>query len=1341
MGYRKTIVRNKIAITGIGTTITLLAFLMTLSFYGVTVTDFNGNHIPDLVKCAGTALEPCVQEIKICSQDYDIFFNRYMTAYLNDSQAKFSVTSNITGKWAVFSFKNKTLTTGQCWYLKLKVTKPINASVKWGLDYQSGNLDPLFEGYSTDDIFKNLIYNGNGAAEGMSIFTLTNPLSVNLKINSSKLFMYVEKSNTFVNTISIDILSPVSKEVPTTQLKYISGDCIYANNITGNLTPYFKCNTPVFSMGTKTITTDEFIPLEGIVTFKSKQTYTFKVTITWKPILGDMALDWKPTIDIGGTVFKQDKWAWYNTSFYNNLCFNHTTTFSNYSDAQVLDILNDSNWGNNSCKDTVSCNDSSVIWMNSTTEQQISHWFENYTATGNSYLWSKPPRTNDTVNTICIYYNSSIVTRPYRYNGSQVFLRFNDFENYSVNDRPSADFGANTLATAPEFSINNTNCLSGKCLVLASGVTDGIIYGLMSRAFDQGILEFNVKARGGANDATFYLLDGINGTVGSGIGSVGSIVLPTVWSKVTLVWNRSGTNAANVTVGTVFMLSPTSNISQFMFPYHTSGNLPFWMDNVFLRAYLPQNLVTRTFANASSYFMDMPIYITPNYPNNATTNTTQGRNISFGFTPVFNGSNPVNCSLFSNVSGSWGFTQPNISVIINSTVNKISNQFTIDGSYLWSIICYSHTGSTNSTMNRTLNIAETQNVTIVTLNYPDNKTQNLTASNISFGFTPVFYGGKPIDCTAYTNHSEIVDFHTNSIAFTDSNYAGYSPNYLRDNLLNAWVSQETSVTHWAQLSFPANHTVTKIEIPINNYYQNTTRIEVWTSQDNMSTRILIANISNPIEGFLNFSTNNTLTGSWTFDSLRISREPTWTVGGRPNLFVVDDIFVYEVNLTSSRNLVVNQSTIVNNSLNNIYITFADGNYTWKIGCQNEISENFSVNRTLTVDGTGPTMPSNLINSTIGLTWINVTWGASTDFSGIQKYLIFRNGTNIANTTTALSYNNTGLTASAFYQYNVSAMDGVGHISANASVRLNTIDITSPSTPSNLRNLTFISTSINITWDAAIDDFGIQKYLIFRNGTNIVNITVLSYNNTGLSEYTWYRYNVSAMDNYNNIGPNATLLVRTKDITLPTAPTLFSSQRGLTNIYLMWNVSSDSGSGVAGYIIFRNGSNIANSTVANYNDTNCNVGTSYSYIIEAYDNDGNRGANSSTVVNSTYTATIIVTLPAGTGRYILNATNATGTFQPYNQTSSVPIFKVNYSGEISSATIYIRLNQTLNTCMQSYFMPNNSVFNISQSWNVSTSSYVALISLANNSIQNLWSYVKYNNCTPGQTFTRKFIFGV
>ena len=80
------------------------------------------------------------------------------------------------------------------------------------------------------------------------------------------------------------------------------------------------------------------------------------------------------------------------------------------------------------------------------------------------------------------------------------------------------------------------------------------------------------------------------------------------------------------------------------------------------------------------------------------------------------------------------------------------------------------------------------------------------------------------------------------------------------------------------------------------------------------------------------------------------------------------------------------------------------------------------------DTVAPSVPTGLAATPVSTTQINLSWNASTDNVGVTGYQVFRNGQQIATTTTT-SFSNTGLTPATTYQYAVRASDAAGNTSA------------------------------------------------------------------------------------------------------------------------------------------------------------------------------------------------------------------------------------------------------------------------------------------------------------------------
>src|SRR6185436_20586421 len=76
-----------------------------------------------------------------------------------------------------------------------------------------------------------------------------------------------------------------------------------------------------------------------------------------------------------------------------------------------------------------------------------------------------------------------------------------------------------------------------------------------------------------------------------------------------------------------------------------------------------------------------------------------------------------------------------------------------------------------------------------------------------------------------------------------------------------------------------------------------------------------------------------------------------------------------------------------------------------------------------------------------------------------------------------------------------------------------------------------------------------------------------------------------------------------DTTPPSVPgSLTATAQSASQINLTWTASTDAGTGVAGYHVFRDAgaTAIATVTATNYSDTNLTAATMYSYTVRAFD---------------------------------------------------------------------------------------------------------------------------------------------
>ena len=284
----------------------------------------------------------------------------------------------------------------------------------------------------------------------------------------------------------------------------------------------------------------------------------------------------------------------------------------------------------------------------------------------------------------------------------------------------------------------------------------------------------------------------------------------------------------------------------------------------------------------------------------------------------------------------------------------------------------------------------------------------------------------------------------------------------------------------------------------------------------------------------------------------------------------------------------------------------------------ETSTSNAAGTTPSVDTTLPSTPTGLTGAAAGSTGANLAWSASTDNVGVTGYIVRRNGVQVATPATT-SYADSGLSAATTYSYSVSARDAAGNISPySASVSVTTAsvaDTTAPSTPSGLTGAAAGSTGASLSWSASTDNVGVTGYIVRRNGVQVATPATTSFADTGLSAATTYSYTVAARDAAGNISPNSTSVSVTTasaaDTTPPTTPTgLTATAAGPTGANLSWSASTDN-VGVTGYIVRRNGVQVATPATTSYADTGLSVGT-YSYTVAARDAAGNISPNSASV---------------------------------------------------------------------------------------------------------------------------------
>jgi chitodextrinase len=261
------------------------------------------------------------------------------------------------------------------------------------------------------------------------------------------------------------------------------------------------------------------------------------------------------------------------------------------------------------------------------------------------------------------------------------------------------------------------------------------------------------------------------------------------------------------------------------------------------------------------------------------------------------------------------------------------------------------------------------------------------------------------------------------------------------------------------------------------------------------------------------------------------------------------------------------------------------------------------------DTQAPSAPSGLTETAATGSQVSLSWNAATDNVGVTGYRAYFGG-NQAGSTTSTNYTFSGLTCGSTYSVGVDAVDAAGNGSTIASAVVATAacpDTLSPTAVANLLPSQITTTAVALWWSPSLDNAGVTGYGIYRNGTRVGTTTATTYTVTGLTCGTSYQLGVDATDAAANRSSISTISVTTStcgDTTPPTAPTgLAVSSVSQTGLTLNWSASTD-GVGVAGYTVYRNGTQAGQTAATSYPLSSLACGTTYTLAVEARDAAGN-----------------------------------------------------------------------------------------------------------------------------------------
>ncbi|WP_395058000.1 endonuclease [Flavobacterium sp.] len=198
----------------------------------------------------------------------------------------------------------------------------------------------------------------------------------------------------------------------------------------------------------------------------------------------------------------------------------------------------------------------------------------------------------------------------------------------------------------------------------------------------------------------------------------------------------------------------------------------------------------------------------------------------------------------------------------------------------------------------------------------------------------------------------------------------------------------------------------------------------------------------------------------------------------------------------------------------------------------------------TSDTQAPTVPTNLVASSITSTSLNLSWTASTDNVGITGYDVYMNGV-LRTTITSISTSITGLAGSTAYSFYVKAKDAAGNSSANSTTinatTLAPADTQAPTSPTGLTASGITTTSINLNWTASTDNVAVSGYDIYMNGSLRTSVTSTNTSITGLTAATTYSFYVKAKDAATNVSASSVTINSTTNSSAPSVTNLYFSE--------------------------------------------------------------------------------------------------------------------------------------------------------------------------------------------------------
>ena len=320
-----------------------------------------------------------------------------------------------------------------------------------------------------------------------------------------------------------------------------------------------------------------------------------------------------------------------------------------------------------------------------------------------------------------------------------------------------------------------------------------------------------------------------------------------------------------------------------------------------------------------------------------------------------------------------------------------------------------------------------------------------------------------------------------------------------------------------------------------------------------------------------------------------------------------------------------------------YMKYLDGTYVKIVDdntADNACSDN--VNPTW---GAGKSLSTGVVEGVK----MELIWDGASDASGVTGYRIFKvlpgNVELLKEIEAVNSCYVTGLSPSTPYTFRIEAGDETGNWSTDGPEEtFNTANDNEPYWNDLYLDFSLrTETNITLNWHEAGDDFGIKYYRIMEDGEELCRVgkDTLKCRIKGLTASNTYNFTVEAGDESNQRTPGGQL---TTTMPSPVDPewgagaALSDSAVTETSLIVKWPVAEDNFNSIKGYSLSMDGDTLINTWqyTSEYQISDLEAGTIYSFEVTAYDESGNATDPPLTADFSTLASFAVDTLVSGPG---------------------------------------------------------------------------------------------------------------